>query len=72
MSNTDPDHYKFWWIEVIDLLKDQLTNEEYEWFLKWNVLKYVLRYKHKNWLEDLKKAQVYLWWLIELNYSLTP
>jgi len=28
-----------------------------------NVLKYVVRYKHKNGLEDLKKAKWYLQWL---------
>jgi hypothetical protein len=30
-----------------------------------NVLKYILRYKKKNGIEDLKKARVCLDWLIE-------
>ena len=36
-------------------------------FLEGNVIKYVTRYKSKNGLEDLKKAQHYLQKLIELN-----
>jgi hypothetical protein len=34
-------------------------------FLEGNVIKYVARYKHKNGLEDLKKAEQYLTWLIQ-------
>ena len=30
-----------------------------------NVLKYVFRWRHKNGVEDLKKASVYLGWLID-------
>ena len=36
-------------------------------FLEGNVIKYVTRWKHKNGLEDLKKAQHYLEKLIEVN-----
>lgn len=35
-------------------------------FLEGNVIKYVTRYKHKNGLEDLKKAKQYLDKLIEV------
>jgi len=34
-------------------------------FLEWNIIKYITRYKFKNWEEDLKKAQFYLNKLIE-------
>lgn len=34
-------------------------------FLEGNVIKYVSRHKQKNGLEDLRKARVYLDWLIE-------
>ena len=37
-------------------------------YLQGNIIKYVTRYKHKNGLEDLKKAQAYLNKLIE-NYG---
>ena len=30
-----------------------------------NMIKYILRYKRKGGVQDLKKAQVYLNWLIE-------
>ena len=30
-----------------------------------NIIKYISRWKKKNGLEDLKKAQVYLGWMIE-------
>lgn len=33
-------------------------------FLEGNVIKYVSRYKHKNGVEDLRKARQYLDWLI--------
>ena len=62
----NPDHYTGWWLEVIDILKAKLSKEEYSWYLQWNILKYIFRYKHKNWIEDLKKAQVYLNWLVKM------
>lgn len=64
---TSPKHYTSGTIEVIDIIKDSSSPEEYEGFLANNVKKYVLRYKHKNGLEDLKKARVYLDWLIKHN-----
>jgi hypothetical protein len=42
--------------------------EHYELnFIEGSILKYLLRYKKKNGLEDLKKAQWYLNHLIEKN-----
>ena len=34
-------------------------------FLEGNIIKYVSRYPHKGGVKDLRKAQVYLTWLIE-------
>ncbi|AFH27140.1 nucleotide kinase [Clostridium phage phiZP2] len=34
-------------------------------FLEGNIIKYVTRYKHKNGIEDLKKAKQYIERLIE-------
>ena len=62
-----PDHYNQWWIECIDAIKAFLTEEEYAWFMKWNAFKYLWRERHKNWLEDLKKAQRYLTELIKIE-----
>ena len=47
-------------IEVTDFIV------EYEMgFLEGNIVKYIARYKHKNGLEDLKKAEWYLHKLIK-------
>ena len=34
-------------------------------YCKGNVMKYIWRWRDKNGIEDLKKAKVYLEWLIE-------
>ena len=60
-----PKHYNTGKFEVIDVIADWLTDDELRGFIKGNVLKYVAREKHKNGLEDLKKARFYLDWLIK-------
>lgn len=56
----NPTHYQQGNIEVIDFILDQHMD-----YLEGNIIKYVSRYKFKNGLEDLKKAQWYLTKLIE-------
>ena len=51
----NPRHYNFGSIEVIDAIEDWNLG-----FHAGNVVKYVARYRHKNGLEDLKKARWYL------------
>ena len=59
-------HYSRSKIQPIDYMAESFTPEEYCGYLKGNVLKYLARYRHKGTpLEDLKKARVYLDWLIE-------
>lgn len=61
MNNVNhPKHYNQGSIEVIDYIKDSLTEEEYLGFIKGNVIKYIARAKHKNGIEDLEKAHWYL------------
>ena len=60
-----PGHYTFGSIEVIDYIRDKLTPEEFQGYCEGNVLKYVSRWRHKGGVEDLKKAKVYLQWMIE-------
>lgn len=60
-----PDHYKAGGIETIAYIKAKLTPEQFEGYLAGNVIKYISRYQHKNGAEDLKKARVYLNWLID-------
>lgn len=58
-SVSHPTHYNQG-IEVWDFILSHNLN-----FLEGNIIKYVCRYKHKNGLEDLKKAKQYLDKLIE-------
>lgn len=58
-------HYTVNGIQPIQIMKANMTKEEFRGFLEGNILKYPLRYKHKKGLEDLKKAKTYLTWLIE-------
>ena len=60
-----PSHYTSGKIEVIRIMEDQLTDEEYRGYIKGQVIKYVTRERHKNSLEDLKKAAWYLNRLIQ-------
>ena len=55
-----PNHYTQGKYEVIDYIEDKLSEEELQGYCVGNVLKYVSRFKHKNGLEDLKKAEWYL------------
>ena len=54
-----PSHYNQG-IEVINFIESHKMD-----FNEGNVIKYVTRYKHKNGLEDLKKARWYLDRLIQ-------
>lgn len=58
----NPNHYRQGNIEVIDYILDHKFN-----YLEGNVIKYVSRYKFKNGLEDLKKAEWYIQRLINEN-----
>ena len=65
-DNINPLHYKVGKIEVINILEDQLSEEEFRGFCKGLIVKYICRAEHKNHLEDYKKAQWYLNKLIEV------
>ena len=60
-----PSHYADKNIEVIDYIRDTLETHEFTGYCEGNVLKYVSRWRKKGGVEDLKKAQVYLGWMIE-------
>ena len=60
-----PKHYCKGGLECIEVIKAQLTPEQYQGYLYGNVLKYMWRWPDKNGLEDLRKAEHYLKWLIE-------
>ena len=63
----NPKHYTQGELEVIDILQDKLTAEEFEGFLKGNILKYTFREGIKNGTEDMKKGAWYMARLIEFR-----
>jgi hypothetical protein len=56
-----PQHYQQGRIQVLDFITDRKFT-----YLEGNIVKYICRYKTKNGLEDLEKAQYYLNELIKL------
>lgn len=73
MTNSDccvdtvnhPDHYTRGGIECIAAIRASMTPDGFMDYCKGNVLKYLWRWRNKGGVEDLKKARVYLNWLIE-------
>jgi len=63
-----PEHYTNSSIETIDMI-ESMTAEGFKYYLEGNILKYLTRYRHKNGIQDLKKAQWYLNKLIEVQYD---
>ena len=61
-----PPHYNNGTLEAIDYIEQQLE-DGFSDYLEGNVLKYIHRWRYKNGIEDLNKAQWYLKRLIETN-----
>lgn len=61
----NPAHYGTGKIECIEYIKDFLNKEEFVGYLRGNIAKYLHRWRYKNGIEDLKKAEWYLKYLIE-------
>lgn len=62
-----PSHYTQGRFEVIDIIEDAVQGADpFEAVCLANVIKYTTRYRHKNGVEDLKKAQWYLAKLITI------
>ena len=58
-DNIDPHHYNKWVIEPKDfIIKNHLP------FCEGNIIKYVMRWRDKNGIEDLNKAKEYIDFLI--------
>ena len=54
-----PPHYGNGKIECIDYIQDFLSDEEFIGYLRGNIAKYMHRWRYKNGIEDLQKAQWY-------------
>ena len=59
------EHYTSQSVQPIEYMKVTMTAELFEGYLLGNVIKYISRYRHKNALDDLRKAKVYMGWLVE-------
>ena len=58
-------------VECIDAIKAAMTTEEFFGYLRGNCIKYIWRYRQKNGLEDLRKAEWYIRRLIS-DFELDP
>ena len=56
----NPAHYGQGNIEAIEYIEDFMTREEFIGYLRGNIAKYLHRWRYKNGMEDLEKAQWYL------------
>ena len=61
-----PKHYNQGGIECIDAIEAMLTHEEFVGYLRGNSLKYRWRFRYKNGVEDLRKAEWYENKLLEI------
>lgn len=60
-----PNHYTSGGIECIKAIEASMEMAPYRGYLKGNIMKYIWRYEKKKGVEDLRKARVYLDWLID-------
>ena len=58
-------HYKDKKVQPWDAMECWMSPEQFEGFLRGNVIKYIARYKDKDGLKDVHKARHYLEKLIE-------
>lgn len=52
-------------LEAIEVHRNFMNDEQLTGYHLGNTLKYILRYRQKNGIEDLEKAKVHMDWLIE-------
>jgi len=67
MDKINPDYYKNKTIETIEVIRNELTSDEFRGYLKGQIFKYLARHRLKNGIEDLKKAQWYMNYLVEFE-----
>jgi hypothetical protein len=62
-----PSHYTQGSVEAIDAIRAALGDVGFQDYCTGNALKYLFRWRHKNGLEDLRKAQWYVNKAVETN-----
>lgn len=70
MNKLKPAYYQNNGINLFDNFEIMFSDDEFRGFLKGNIFKYIIRYKLKNGIEDLNKAQTYLNRLIQLEENI--
>lgn len=70
MDKINPNYYKDKPIETIDVIKNELTSEEFRGYLKGQIWKYLSRHRQKNGLEDLQKAKWYMDYLVKFEQEM--
>jgi len=70
MDKINPDYYKNKAIETIEVIRNELTSDEFRGYLKGVILKYLSRHRLKNGVEDLKKAQWYMNYLVKFEQEM--
>lgn len=60
-----PAHYTSGGVECIEAIEASMTADGFQDYCKGNIIKYIWRWRNKGGIEDLKKVQVYLDWLIQ-------
>lgn len=67
-DNINPEHYKKLInegkSETIEVIHSSMSDLEFEGYLKGNIHRYLARFRYKNGVEDLRKADWYLQKLI--------
>lgn len=66
-SQIGGDHYLKLAIQPWDAMQEWMTPEQFAGFLQGNIIKYVVRFRDKGGVSDLRKAEHYLAKLIELE-----
>lgn len=67
MDNVNhPAHYQCGGVETIDVIRAKL-GEGFGYYCEGNAIKYLTRWRSKGGVEDLRKAQVYLGWLVDFE-----
>jgi len=70
MDKINPDYYKNKAIETIEVIRNELTSDEFRGYLKGQIFKYLARHRLKNGIEDLKKAQWYMNYLVKFEQEM--
>ena len=67
-----PQHYTSGGLECIEAIKASMPTDGFCDYCKGNILKYIWRWRYKGGVQDLRKAMVYLDWLIKAAEEAAP